>query len=123
MSSPAASCSAMMLATASRYCSRNRLSPSADLNARPSRLRSNQSGRGYEPVMVVGKIMSRVTVSTAGLQLMSGGSPHEQERHAGGGLRWLLAIIVSPVPVIGPRLEDFFDLVVVRIPRLYGVGI
>jgi hypothetical protein len=35
------------------------------LNDRPERLRSNQSGRGYEPVIVVGKIMSRVTVSTA----------------------------------------------------------
>src|SRR5215831_465303 len=67
MSRPAASCSAMMLATASRYCSRNKESPSADLNDRPSRLRSNHSGRGYEPVTVVGRIMSRVTLSTAGL--------------------------------------------------------
>src|SRR5262249_60443414 len=64
MSGPAASCSAMMLATASRYCSRKRESPSADLNDRPERLRSDQSGRGEEPVIVVGRIMSRGTVST-----------------------------------------------------------
>src|SRR4029434_6673896 len=65
MSSPAASWSLTMHATASRYCSRKIESPSADLNDRPRRLSSNQSGRGYDPVMAVGSIRSRVTLSIA----------------------------------------------------------
>src|ERR1700760_460337 len=63
MSRPAASCALMIAATASRYCSRNSDSPSADLKERPSRLRSNHSGRGYEPVIAVGSIMFWVTES------------------------------------------------------------
>src|SRR5499425_2726444 len=63
MSRPAASWALMMLATASRYCSRNSESPSMDLNDRPLRFASYHSGRGYEPVMAVGSIMSRVTRS------------------------------------------------------------
>src|SRR2546425_536253 len=53
----------MTHATASRYCSRKSESPSADLNERPRRLSLNQSGRGYDPVMAVGSIRSRVTLS------------------------------------------------------------
>src|SRR5262245_64026239 len=63
MSSPAASCALITQATASRYCSRNIESPSADLNDRPSRLASYQSGRGYEPVIAVGSIRSWLTRS------------------------------------------------------------
>src|SRR4029453_8598841 len=63
MSSPAASWALTMHATASRYCSRKIESPSADLNERPRRLSLNQSGRGYDPVMAVGSIRSRVTFS------------------------------------------------------------
>src|SRR2546421_6007757 len=65
MSSPAASCALMTAATASRYCSRNSDSPSADLNDLPLRFMSNHSGRGYDPVIAVGSIMSCVTVSIA----------------------------------------------------------
>src|SRR5258705_1106718 len=65
MSSPAASCALTTHATASRYCSRKIESPSADLNDRPRRLSLNQSGRGYDPVMAVGSIRSRVTFSIA----------------------------------------------------------
>src|SRR5438445_3884043 len=65
MSSPAASWALMTHATASRYCSRKIESPSADLNDRPRRLSLNQSGRGYDPVMAVGSIRSRVTFSIA----------------------------------------------------------
>src|SRR5262245_1063590 len=53
----------MTAATASWYCSRNMESPSAALNERPDRFWSYQSGRGYEPVMAVGSIMSCVTRS------------------------------------------------------------
>src|SRR5439155_9295909 len=53
----------MTHATASRYCSRKSESPSADLNDRPRRLSLNQSGRGYDPVMAVGSIISCVTLS------------------------------------------------------------
>src|SRR5437660_8383065 len=60
MSSPAASCALMIAATASRYCSRNSESPSADLNDRPPRLASYHKGRGYDPVIAVGSTMSRV---------------------------------------------------------------
>src|SRR5688500_5903656 len=56
----------MTAATASRYCSRNIDSPIAVLNDRPFRLWSNQSGRGYDPVMAVGSFRSRVTVSICG---------------------------------------------------------
>src|SRR5262245_2081291 len=63
MSSPAASWALMIAATASWYCSRNIESPSAALNERPKRFWSYQRGRGYEPVMAVGSIMSRVTRS------------------------------------------------------------
>src|SRR5262245_15603718 len=63
MSRPAASWALMMLATASRYCSRNSESPSMDLNERPLRFASYHKGRGYDPVMAVGSIMSRVTRS------------------------------------------------------------
>src|SRR4051812_13721372 len=63
MSRPAASCALMIAATESRYCSRNSDSPRADLNDRPFRFMSNHSGRGYDPVIAVGSIMSRVTVS------------------------------------------------------------
>src|SRR5436309_95314 len=63
MSRPAASWALMTHATASRYCSRKSESPSADLNERPRRLSLNQSGRGYDPVMAVGSIRSRVTLS------------------------------------------------------------
>src|SRR5499426_4446444 len=63
MSSPAASWALMIAATASWYCSRNIESPSAALNERPDRFWSYQRGRGYEPVMAVGSIMSRVTRS------------------------------------------------------------
>ena len=35
------------------------------LNERPSRLASNHSGRGYDPVIAVGRTMSRVVVSIA----------------------------------------------------------
>src|ERR1700750_1616078 len=65
MSRPARSCALMTAATASRYCSRNSDSPSADLNDRPSRLRSNHSGRGYDPVIAVGSIRFCVTDSMA----------------------------------------------------------
>src|SRR5277367_2621248 len=65
MSSPAASCALMIAATASRYCSRNSESPSADLNDRPPRLASYHKGRGYEPVIAVGITMSRVVFSIA----------------------------------------------------------
>src|SRR5205823_1403490 len=65
MSSPAASWALMIAATASRYCSRNSESPKAALNERPSRLRSNHSGRGYDPVIAVGNTMSRVVFSIA----------------------------------------------------------
>src|SRR3984957_4829727 len=76
MSRPAASCALMTAATASRYCSRNSDSPSADLNDRPSRLRSNHSGRGYDPVIAVGSIMFCVTVSMS--------SPEESVEHQHG---------------------------------------
>ena len=33
------------------------------LNERPPRLASNHNGRGYDPVIAVGRIMSRVVVS------------------------------------------------------------
>src|SRR6266851_1299901 len=63
MSRPAASCALMTQATASRYCSRNIESPSAALKDLPPRLSSNHSGRGYDPVIAVGSIRSRVTLS------------------------------------------------------------
>src|SRR6266700_2531580 len=63
MSSPAASCALMIAATASRYCSRNNESPSAALNDRPPRLASYHKGRGYDPVIAVGRTMSRVDFS------------------------------------------------------------
>src|SRR3954471_14282226 len=65
MSRPAASCALMIAATASRYCSRNSESPSIVLNERPCRLESYHNGRGYDPVIAVGRIMSRVVVSMA----------------------------------------------------------
>src|SRR5258706_4623337 len=65
MSSPAASWALMMQATASVYCSRNMVSPIAALNERPFRLRSNHSGRGYDPVIAVGSTRSRVVLSIA----------------------------------------------------------
>src|SRR5258706_10255223 len=65
MSSPAASWALMMQATASVYCSRNMVSPIAALNERPLRLRSNHSGRGYDPVIAVGSTRSRVVLSIA----------------------------------------------------------
>src|SRR2546427_2155523 len=63
----------MTHATASRYCSRKSESPSADLNERPRRLSLNQSGRGYAPVMAVGSIRSRVTLSIGAPLRPSGG--------------------------------------------------
>src|SRR3982751_5181633 len=66
MSRPAASCALMTAATASMYCSRNKDSPSAALNDRPLKLMSNQSGRGYEPVIAVGRIKSLVVFSIDG---------------------------------------------------------
>src|SRR2546428_5613940 len=72
MSSPAASWALITQATASRYCSRKIDSPIADLNERPCRLSVNQSGRGYEPVMAVGSIRSRVTLS---IRSLLGGRP------------------------------------------------
>jgi hypothetical protein len=54
-----------MAATASRYCSRNKESPSASLNERPPRLASYHKGRGYDPVIAVASFMSRVVVSIA----------------------------------------------------------
>src|SRR5947209_9240626 len=63
MSSPAASCALMIAATASRYCSRNSESPIIVLNERPLRFASYHNGRGYEPVIAVGRTMSRVVVS------------------------------------------------------------
>src|SRR5262249_12257447 len=63
MSSPAISCSRTSAATASRYCSRNRESPSASLNPRPRSSSVNQCGRGYDPVIVVGRTRSRVAFS------------------------------------------------------------
>src|ERR1700682_2146636 len=63
MSSPAAACALITAATASRYCSRNKESPIADLNERPFKLASYHNGRGYEPVIAVGNTMSRVVVS------------------------------------------------------------
>src|SRR3954454_350840 len=65
MSRPAASCALMTAATASRYCSRNKDSPSAALNDRPLKLMSNQSGRGYDPVIAVGSIKLLVVFSIA----------------------------------------------------------
>src|SRR5215204_4225047 len=58
----------MTAATASRYCSRNKESPSIVLNERPSRLESYHNGRGYDPVIAVGRIMSRVVVSISVLR-------------------------------------------------------
>src|ERR1051325_3559024 len=66
MSRPAASCALMMAATASRYCSRKSESPSIVLNERPCRLESYHKGRGYDPVIAVGRIMSFVVVSIVG---------------------------------------------------------
>src|SRR2546425_5833935 len=63
MSSPARSWSRMRQATASRYCSRKTESPSASLKARPRSPSVNHWGRGYEPVIVVGRILSRVATS------------------------------------------------------------
>src|SRR3989449_5059066 len=63
MSSPARSWSPMRQATASRYCSRKTESPSASLKARPRSPSVNHWGRGYEPVIVVGRILSRVATS------------------------------------------------------------
>src|SRR6266446_729238 len=60
---PAASCALITHATASRYCSRKIESPSADLNDRPRRLSLNQRGRGYDPVIAVGRMRSCVTLS------------------------------------------------------------
>src|SRR2546428_7549022 len=76
MSRPAASCALMTHATASRYCSRNIESPSAALKERPSRLSSNHSGRGYDPVIAVGSIRSRVTLSIDSSSAGARGSPH-----------------------------------------------
>jgi hypothetical protein len=42
---------------------RNSESPSAALNDRPPRLASNYKGRGHDPVIAVGMIMSRVVFS------------------------------------------------------------
>src|SRR5438445_10484466 len=53
----------MRQATASRYCSRKTESPSASLKARPRSPSVNHWGRGYEPVIVVGRILSRVATS------------------------------------------------------------
>src|ERR1700756_5429500 len=86
MSRPAASCALMTAATASRYCSRNNESPSADLNDRPSRLRSNHKGRGYDPVIAVGNIMSRVVFSIVAFPpsifrtVSDEANPHEERR-------------------------------------------
>src|SRR5881628_3288833 len=66
----------MTHATASRYCSRNIESPSAALKERPSRLSSNHSGRGYDPVIAVGSIRSRVTLSIDSSSAGARGSPH-----------------------------------------------
>src|SRR5436309_1479796 len=63
MSSPARSWSRMRQATAARYCSRKTESPSASLKARPRSPSVNHWGRGYEPVIVVGRILSRVATS------------------------------------------------------------
>src|SRR5262249_54712452 len=90
MSSPAASCALMIAATASRYCSRNSESSKAALKERPSRLRSNHNGRGYDPVIAVGRIMSRVVFSIA--------PPHSAGHPRGSGgpepqaMCWLLWI-------------------------------
>ena len=65
----------MIAATASIYCSRNNDSPSAALNDRPLRLTSNHSGRGYEPVIAVGRTLSRVTVSMFGIPRTFSPSP------------------------------------------------
>src|SRR5262249_8503248 len=86
MSRPAASWALTTQATASRYCSRNSESPSADLNERPRRLSVNQSGRGYEPVIAVGSMRSRVTVSIDFLRSSAspecGRRPHPEESEA-----------------------------------------
>src|SRR5262249_32499404 len=63
MSRPAASWALMIQATASRYCSRKMVSPSAALKDRPWRLSVNQIGRGYDPVIAVGMMRLLVTLS------------------------------------------------------------
>src|SRR4051794_39334995 len=65
MSRPACSCSASTVATASMYCSRNRVSAMADENGLPLRFSVYQVGRGHEPVTVVGRSRSFVAVSIA----------------------------------------------------------
>src|SRR5262245_7729307 len=63
MSSPARSSSLISTATASWYFSRNRMSSMQVSSGRPHMLTSNQRGLGHDPVTVLGRIRSLVTVN------------------------------------------------------------
>src|SRR5262249_18655999 len=105
MSRPAISCSRVRHATASRYCSRKRESPSASLKPRPRSSSVNQCGRGYDPVIVVGRTRSRVAFSMRRLSdidtPMSNSATVRPRSHASrfqpeaSMIRTLLAIVVA----------------------------
>src|SRR5688572_8250427 len=63
MSRPARSSSLMTTASASSNFSRNRTSSMQVSSGLPHMLASNQRGRGQEPVTVLGRTRSRVTVN------------------------------------------------------------
>src|SRR5690348_1232103 len=65
MSSPARSCSLMTTAIASWNFSRKRTSSMQVSSGRPHMHTSNQRGRGYEPVIVLGRIRLAVAVNMA----------------------------------------------------------
>src|SRR5688500_15083906 len=100
MSSPARAWSAVVHATASRYCSRKCASASASLNGRPRRLSRYQWGRGYEPTTVVGRMRSLVAMNTATPRARSGqtgwsGQAVAEERQAAAQPRVVLATAVG----------------------------
>src|SRR5690349_10688155 len=67
MSRPAISCSCRYSDTASTYCSRNWLFTIASRKLREPRFCVYQLGRGSEPVIVVGSMMSLVARSMTGI--------------------------------------------------------
>src|SRR5579872_2954440 len=71
MSSPARSCSLITTAIASWNFSRKRTSSMHVSNGRPHMLTSNQRGRGNEPVIVDGSILSAVAVNIATIILVA----------------------------------------------------
>src|SRR6185437_10678201 len=86
MSSPARSCSLMTTAIASWNFSRKRTSSMQVSSGRPHMQTSNQRGRGYEPVIVLGRIRLAVAVNmakTSGAGFYIGRVVHDREKGEG----------------------------------------